>query len=139
MREAFSWLVTICFTGMVGVYVYFFKQFHDAVASHQNLLHLFSDPKVRVASGQEADQIIQILNAPEQKPVQPVLTAEQRKSELHMKLQALMPQLQTQTMVSAPTLANLPPSSRSKTNYEYSLCESIDYQRESLSAPLVEN
>ena len=68
------------------------------------------------------------------------LSSEQRKSELHLKLQALMPQLtQQQSVVSAPTLANLPPSSRSKTNYDYSLCESIDYQRESLSTPLIEN
>eukprot|EP00347_Sterkiella_histriomuscorum_P006588 403352195 len=139
-KEAFKWVSSIVFVALSGAYIYVFRQYHLAVEKHQQLTILFSNPNVRVATGDDAKQIMEhICNKPAQPPI---ITEEDKKQNIHKQLQAIMPQLYTQQQsatISAPTLANLPPTKRNNNNFDYSLCESIDYQRESLSTPLIES
>jgi hypothetical protein len=81
---------------------------------------------------------------PQQKEVKQALprealSYEQRKDLLIRSLQQSAPTIQEERVrIAVPTLSNLPPTKRKESAFNYSLCESIDYQRESLQAPLIE-
>lgn len=127
-------LMTIVFFGGCFSYAYMFKKYHDAVEKHQNLTSILNNPQARVATAEQAQSILGQLA-----PQVPAKSFEQRKDELIRALQSVAPVVQEQKVrVTAPTLNNLPPSARNEDNFNYSLCESIDYQRESLQAPLIE-
>ncbi len=67
------------------------------------------------------------------------MSHQQRKNMLIQSLQQVAPVIQeSKAKFMAPTLNNLPPTTKKESNFNYSLCESIDYQRESLAAPLIE-
>jgi hypothetical protein len=44
IKNAFSWLFSIVFTGLCGAYIYIFREYHLAVEKHQKLTVLFSNP-----------------------------------------------------------------------------------------------
>lgn len=144
MKQAATWFVSVVFIGFLAAYASIFKRYSNALANHQSLTELFTDPNVRIAHGAKGKEIIKKIQAvqDEKKQVTVNKQLEEQKRMLHLlqqltiKAPALMAQQTTPLLQSsqvAPlTLKNLPPTQRKDSNnYNYSLCESVDYQRES--------
>lgn len=54
-----QWMSLIVFGGFLGYFALIFRAYKQVVESHQKLTELLNDPKVRVASGDQANHILQ--------------------------------------------------------------------------------
>ena len=120
------------------VYALAFREYKQAVEKHQTLTQVFTNPNARVATGDKAKQVLEQVQQTQKKDLEEKQVANARQVEMQTSLNRLnlLQQLYAQPLlpqVQAPTLANLPPSTKSDHNFNYSLCESIDYQKESLT------
>ena len=59
MDSLYSWVSFLLFGGLLVYFASTFNTYQKAVESHQKLTDLLNDPKVRVASGDQASTIIQ--------------------------------------------------------------------------------
>ena len=59
MESLYSWVSFLLFGGLLVYFASTFKTYQAAVESHQKLTDVLNDPKVRVASGDQASTIMQ--------------------------------------------------------------------------------
>ncbi|CDW79411.1 UNKNOWN [Stylonychia lemnae] len=149
-KGAVKWIGSIIFFAICFAYGMILRQYHLAVQKHQQMTELFYNPNVRVASGENASKVLDSIKPKVEEVEQLIQAPAQQQSvhhlnqfeNLHQKISEILKNAQNiqkpHMQVAAPTLKNLPPSLKSENNFNYSLCESIDYQQESLAAPLLD-
>ena len=55
----YSWVSFLLFGGLLAYFAFTFRAYYNAVESHQKLSDLMNDPKVRVANGEQASNILE--------------------------------------------------------------------------------
>ena len=100
----------------------------NALKIHDQLTQVYNHPNARVASGKQAKKVMATVELHEK---QSAFEKVQKDYGLVVKQIEETPE-PIRAKIEKPTLKNLPPHQRKESNFNYSLCESIDYQQESL-------
>lgn len=58
ISKAVEWISALVFGGFCVIYTIVFRNYKLAIENHKKLTDLFNDPKVRVAHGEKANQLI---------------------------------------------------------------------------------
>lgn len=109
---------------LIGSYIALLSSHKEALERYHFLYSVYTNPQARVVSVEEADKI---LNAGRQSSAGPRDIEQQP---------YMPPKIDfNQIRVEPPTLQNLPKAQPKDMDFNYSLCESIDYQQESIPMP----
>jgi hypothetical protein len=120
--------VILCGGGIIG-YFSVFITYKNSLNRYEKLNTLMNHPNARVAHGDQVEKVTQQV-----KLMQQEVEAKQQEE----KVQRLLAMAQTRKLMFAPqqpvqkfqvpTLKNLPVKKETQAAFQYSLCESIDYQ-----------
>ena len=120
-------LGAIIFGGALVGYFSVFVQYKNALARHEKLNALLNHPNARVAAGDQVQRVTETMKViQEQEEAKKNQEAVQRLLAMQTDKKKVL-----QKKFEVPTLKNLP-SKKDQSAFQYSLCESIDYQQESL-------
>ena len=137
--ENASTSVGIVLMGAVGVaYLATFSSYRKALQAHEELTRVYNHPNARVASGKQAKKVLAAVQV-HKKQIE--LEEEEDKLEKisqvteDAQIMSFKEQEDEEEVAAKPTLKNLPPQRKrldsvASNAFNYSLCESIDYQHE---------
>ncbi len=138
-----SFLGGMVIVGCAIGYTTLLKKHNNALQKYEKLIEIYNNPNARVVPKERAEEVLAKVmpkqpepEAPKMIPVQALhhpglQLPPQLAFQQPMQYVAPMPAVEkTEVKVEAPTEKNLPKDEKKEEQYHYSMCDSVDYQKE---------